>query len=65
MSKITKYAIEESFIGLSKKSIFLKILTFALKKKFINGTNKEIENNSINKANTKKKEKIKNFFFSD
>ena len=40
-----------------------KIFTFALKKKFINGTNKDIENNSTTKSNASKKEKIKNFFF--
>ena len=56
--------MEKSANRLLKKSMPSKVLTFALKKKFINGINKDIENNSTTKSNTIKNEKIKNFFLS-
>ena len=56
--------MEKSANKLLKKSMSSKILIFALKKKFINGINKDIENNSTTKSNTIKNEKIKNFFLS-
>ena len=56
--------MEKSANRLLKKSMSSKILIFLLKKKFINGINKDIENNSTTKSNTIKNEKIKNFFLS-